>query len=866
LGINQPSGGTSGSRNQGRGASRSRADRARIACAQPALSLQPDERLLRLAREGEAAAFETFVQRYRSSLIAYCGRYLDGAQAEDVAQEAFLKLFQKLREGAEIDHPRAWVYRVASNAAINATTRKGSSWEELDVERAGAASAETVAEDRDRLNSLVEGIKELPQKQRDAVVQHEFQDVDFAQMVDTLGTSEQGAWQLLMRARRKLRDRVAVVFPLFLLRWILPSSGDYETKQRVARLFAAKQTTKFITKLAIGFGVTLGLFGVGLAVKQMGTDTGFALGNSQRSTGEEQVADADGGSNSQQTIPGADVTTGSQSVPEGSVTPADQQSPGSTPSPGKEPSDGSLKLDGDTREQGSDQGAPGKDGGRDQSSSGGNGGSSTGGSSDGGTGGGGTGGGGTGGGGTGGGGTGGGGSASHSWSAPAALTSIGSYARDPHIAFRGDDVIATWRWWDGSRNRVQVATGRVVAAARSRADAAPQLSFDEPQEISQTLHEIPEGSGLPRVAIGGNGEAFAIWSEQDQTLSSLAKIHVAVRTPDGEFGEPVQISRNGRGAAHPQIAAFADGGALAVWVEDTPVVGTNVVKASIRPPGGSFGEAQEISDRNASYSHLKLVANSRGDAVASWLKTGSGQTPLAQVAVREAGDWFGVDQRLSGHDEYATEPAVSINESGLAMATWASYSDGAQATTTFGIKANVKYPGGAFGHGWDISPQSTVPTSIFGRTSTLSALTDSGRGAAGWHAPGGWAQVSPGVTRRLYPIGIAERRSQGGFNESLTLNQNGGDPSFTGDPQAQYDSDGDLAVVAAGVYDGIDGKVQAITQSADGEVSDPHVLSSTDCNKPRMPQAAADDAGNVIAIWQCRGDDDTSHVEVAIAG
>ena len=50
---------------------------------------------------------------------------LDAARAQEVTQDAFLRLYVALRDGAAIDDAKAWVYRVARNARIDSLDRNG---------------------------------------------------------------------------------------------------------------------------------------------------------------------------------------------------------------------------------------------------------------------------------------------------------------------------------------------------------------------------------------------------------------------------------------------------------------------------------------------------------------------------------------------------------------------------------------------------------------------------------------------------------------------------------------------------------------------------------------------------------------------
>src|SRR6476646_2485447 len=90
------------------------------------LRTQSDERLAGLAAGGHDRAFEVLVERYRRPLLRHVRRTL-GARApdhaEDVVQAAFVNAWRSLRRGAEIRDVRPWLYRIATNGALNVLRR-----------------------------------------------------------------------------------------------------------------------------------------------------------------------------------------------------------------------------------------------------------------------------------------------------------------------------------------------------------------------------------------------------------------------------------------------------------------------------------------------------------------------------------------------------------------------------------------------------------------------------------------------------------------------------------------------------------------------------------------------------------------------
>jgi RNA polymerase sigma-70 factor, ECF subfamily len=79
---------------------------------------------LAAALNGEAQAFEDLIEPYRRELFAYCYRLLGSMQdAEDLVQEALLRAWLKLNTFEKRGSFRAWLYKIATNACLNALAR-----------------------------------------------------------------------------------------------------------------------------------------------------------------------------------------------------------------------------------------------------------------------------------------------------------------------------------------------------------------------------------------------------------------------------------------------------------------------------------------------------------------------------------------------------------------------------------------------------------------------------------------------------------------------------------------------------------------------------------------------------------------------
>ena len=83
-----------------------------------------DEALVERTLAGDLSAFETLVERHRDVVYRVARRIVGDDEADDVAQDAFLRAFHRLSLFRGESSFRAWLLRITHNAALNALTRR----------------------------------------------------------------------------------------------------------------------------------------------------------------------------------------------------------------------------------------------------------------------------------------------------------------------------------------------------------------------------------------------------------------------------------------------------------------------------------------------------------------------------------------------------------------------------------------------------------------------------------------------------------------------------------------------------------------------------------------------------------------------
>ncbi|MDX1483393.1 MAG: sigma-70 family RNA polymerase sigma factor [Alphaproteobacteria bacterium] len=182
----------------------------------PAAAKQPasasDDYLIALAAGGDGAAWSALVERYLAQITGHAWYMLgDPREAEDIAQEAFLRLFAKAPEwqpdGAKL---KTWLYRVVVNLCID-RKRKAVPLPIENLPELPDGGAETADRSLDVQRAVRGALDDLPPRQRAALVLTYYQGCSNSEAGEILGISDEAVESLLARGRRALRRDLALL-------------------------------------------------------------------------------------------------------------------------------------------------------------------------------------------------------------------------------------------------------------------------------------------------------------------------------------------------------------------------------------------------------------------------------------------------------------------------------------------------------------------------------------------------------------------------------------------------------------------------------------------------------------------------------
>lgn len=173
-----------------------------------------DTETIRLAQEGDAAAFERIFQLYVRRVYSLCLRMVrNTCQAEDLTQEVFLQLFRKIHTFRGESTFSTWLHRVSVNVVLMRLRKKNPMEAPLenDYEEEDSNGKENGARDLvisgtiDRLD-LIHAIDELPPGYKETFMLHDVEGYEHHEIAEMLGCTIGNSKSQLHKARLRLRN------------------------------------------------------------------------------------------------------------------------------------------------------------------------------------------------------------------------------------------------------------------------------------------------------------------------------------------------------------------------------------------------------------------------------------------------------------------------------------------------------------------------------------------------------------------------------------------------------------------------------------------------------------------------------------
>lgn len=150
---------------------------------------------------------ERLVRDYADLILRVSYTYLKSTQdAEDICQDVLMRCLDRTEPFEDLEHERAWIIRVAANAAKDLLRRASRKLEVVSIDDiAEPAAPEEAIPGAGRAGSVLAAVMALPLKYREAIYLHYYEGYPIKRIAELTGRSEAAVAQHLSRGRSMLR-------------------------------------------------------------------------------------------------------------------------------------------------------------------------------------------------------------------------------------------------------------------------------------------------------------------------------------------------------------------------------------------------------------------------------------------------------------------------------------------------------------------------------------------------------------------------------------------------------------------------------------------------------------------------------------
>ena len=171
-----------------------------------------DKELLQLiedCKKQKSKAQRKMYNKYASMVMAVCLRYMsDRQRAEDMLQDSFVKLFEKIDKYDSTGSFDAWVRRLTANTCLDQLRKDKKQLLDVHIDDVQITSKESTVLQQMNANDIMEIVRELPDGYRTVFNLYAVEGYPHKEIAEMLNISENTSKSQYSRAKKMLRDRL----------------------------------------------------------------------------------------------------------------------------------------------------------------------------------------------------------------------------------------------------------------------------------------------------------------------------------------------------------------------------------------------------------------------------------------------------------------------------------------------------------------------------------------------------------------------------------------------------------------------------------------------------------------------------------
>jgi RNA polymerase sigma-70 factor (ECF subfamily) len=184
-----------------------------------------DASLMQRVADGDRAAFARLFDRHQASVVRFCRRFVgDGARAEELAQDVFLKLFRSAKSYQPSARFKTFLFRVAANTCLNDLRRPAGKAEVLEAKmndddasvfdtEADASTPLDALEAREVEAAVAKAMRAMSERERAAFAMCRFEGMSYRDIAETLQATESAVKSLIHRATVQVMKHLSALSP-----------------------------------------------------------------------------------------------------------------------------------------------------------------------------------------------------------------------------------------------------------------------------------------------------------------------------------------------------------------------------------------------------------------------------------------------------------------------------------------------------------------------------------------------------------------------------------------------------------------------------------------------------------------------------